>query len=120
MTIHDSLFAIDITKLYPDVKGEDFVNQKGDLSVYFAHIPSSAIDTFMSKWADIRASYRTIPPVAGQVTYVDYALSDDVVLSFPKTGKQEAPKRCYIWIGKRKQEVDIASLIKVFTDLKAF
>jgi hypothetical protein len=118
--IQDSLYHFDVADLYSRVRGDDFIRQLGDLNIFFTHIPAANAVSFLSVWPILKNEYNVLKPTAGEVAYLDYAITTDVVLSFEKKSLTQQPKDCNIWIGKRKHTVSIVELIKVLTALKAF
>lgn len=118
--IHDSLYHFDVTDLYSRVRGDDFIRQMGDLTVFFTHIPAATTEAFLNALPNIKNDYNALKPGKNEVAYVDYALASDVVLTFEKRSATEQMKDCIIWIGKRKHEVSVADLTKALNELKSF
>lgn len=118
--IHDSLYHFDVTDLYSRVRGDDFIRQMGDLTVFFTHIPAANADAFLTALPNLKTDYAALQPGKGEVAYVDYALAGDVVLTFEKHSATQQMKDCIIWIGKRKHEISVNELTKALTELKAF
>jgi len=118
--IQDSLYHFDVSDLYSRVRGDDFIRQMGDLNIFFTHIPAAKAVAFLSVWPTLKNDYNALKPTAGEIAYLDYAISTDVVLSFEKKSLTQQPTNCNIWIGKRKHTVSITELTKALTALNAF
>ena len=118
--INDSLYSFDVTDLYNRVRGDDFIRQMGDLSVFFTHIPASNVDAFLAAWPNVQSQYTTQIPKEKETLYVDYTLANDVILSFEKKSATQKLTECTIWIGKRKHHVSTINLLKAFNDFKTF
>jgi hypothetical protein len=118
--IHDSLYHFDVADLYSRVRGDDFIRQMGDLSVFFTHIPAANIENLLTAIPNLKNEYNALKPANGEVAYLDYTLASDVFVSFEKRSLNEQFRSCNIWIGKRKHTISVEDLIKAFTDFKAF
>lgn len=118
--IHDSLYHFDVTDLYNKVRGDDFIRQMGDLSVFFTHVPSANITALQENLGSLKAAYKAAKPLGGETIYIDYMLSADVLLSFEKKSASQSLNSCTIWIGKRKHEVSSYSLEKAISAFAAF
>ncbi len=118
--INDSLYSFDVRSLYSRAKGNDMIRQMGDLSVYFTHVPGERVDDFLRDWTELRATYKTTKPGNDQTVYIDYALSGNVYMSFPKKGNRDNPSDCIVWVGRRKHEMTVSSLLKVMNEIKMF
>lgn len=118
--INDSLYNFDVTDLYSRVRGDDFIRQMGDLSVFFTHIPAANIEAFLVAWPNVQSQYTTQIPKDKETIYVDYALAGDVILSFEKNSATQKLTECTVWIGKRKHYISSANLLKAFNDFKTF
>jgi len=118
--IHDSLYHFDVTDLYSRVRGDDFIRQMGDLTVFFTHIPAANAEAFLTALSNLKTDYAALKPGKDEVAYVDYALAGDVVLTFEKQSTTQQMKDCIIWIGKRKHVISVADLTKALDELKAF
>ena len=118
--IHDSLYHFDVADLYSRVRGDDFIRQMGDLSVFFTHIPAANAEALLTALPGLKNDYNALKPANGEVAYVDYTLASDVVLSMEKTSATQQVRNCNIWIGKRKHAITIDELTKALTALKAF
>lgn len=118
--MYDSLYHFDVTDLYNRVRGNDFIRQLGDLSIFFAHIPAENCDMFLANWSAIKNRYMKAKPNSGEVVYIDYSFAHGIYLSFPKILNQSEPLSCDIWVGKRKHTISMNDFIKALEDLKAF
>jgi hypothetical protein len=118
--IYDSLYHFDVSDLYNRVRGNDFIRQLGDLSIFFAHIPAENCELFLSNWPDIKNKYMKAQSNTGEVVYIDYAFAHGIYFSFPKKSYQAEPTSCDIWVGKRKHNISMNDLLKAFGELKAF
>lgn len=118
--IHDSLYHFDVADLYSRVRGDDFIRQMGDLSVFFTHIPAANAEALLAALPNLKIDYAALQPAKGEVAYLDYALASDVVLSFEKRTLTDQFRVCNIWIGKRKHTIWVDELTKALEDLKAF
>lgn len=118
--IKDSIYYFDVASIYSRVRGDDFIRQLGDLSIYFTHIPASACETFMQKWEGLKTRYNQATPGAGETMYFDYTIAEGVFVSLTKTDARQLPDECTLWVGKRKHEVKTEDLVKVMSDLKFF
>lgn len=119
----DSLYQFDVKNLYSHVRGNDFIRQLGDLSIFFAHISANECNNFLLNWDAIKNKYmKAMPRVnSNEVLYIDYGLSHGIYLSFAKTDiKQPEPTECILWIGKRKHTIRVEELLRVFRELKSF
>lgn len=118
--LHDSLYQFDVADLYSRVRGDDFIRQMGDLSIYFTHIPSEQALTFLDALPQLKTKYASLKPAAGVTEYVDYTIAPDVVVSFSKTSPSQQPTSCVLWIGKRKHTLDTQTLVNAMNQLKMF
>ncbi len=118
--IHDSLYHFDVNNLYSSVRGNDFIRQLGDLSIYFTHVPAYRCNEFLDNWNDVKTKFNAAVPTSGETIYIDYALTNNVYISFPKSKPSQNQDNCVIWVGKRKHNVQTENLIKALNDLKSF
>lgn len=118
--IYDSVYHFDVNNLYSHVRGNDFIRQLGDLTIFFAHIPAEKCQDFLNNWGDVKNKYMQAKPAPGETMYIDYSLSPEIFLSFPKTAAVQEPKDCILWVGRRKHEIATADLQKALADLKTF
>jgi hypothetical protein len=118
--LHDSLYHFDVTDLYSRVRGNDFIRQMGDLSIYFTHIPLAKCNEFLAKWEATKKQYAAASVSDDAITQVDFYFAHHVYVSFEKTRQGQQPNNCNVWVGKRKHEISTNDLIKALTELKNF
>jgi hypothetical protein len=118
--INDSLYHFDVTDLYSSVRGNDFIRQMGDLSIYFTHIPVAKCNEFLAGFEKLKKQYASASVTEGAVTQVDFYFAHHVYVSFVKTRDGQQPSRCNVWVGKRKHEMSTADLVETLTELKSF
>lgn len=118
--LHDSLYHFDVADLYSRVRGDDFIRQMGDLSIYFTHIPAEQALTFLEALPQLKTKYASLKPVSGVTEYVDFTIASDVVVSFCKTSPTQQPNECVLWVGKRKHELSLQDLVNALNQLKTF
>jgi hypothetical protein len=118
--IHDSLYSFDVADLYSRVRGEDFIRQMGDLSIYFTHVPKEKCNEFLATLDQMKKQYADAKVTKGSVTQIDFYFVHNVFVSLEKEKANQKPINCNIWVGRRKHEVAIKDLVKAFTELKNF
>lgn len=118
--IHDSLYHFDVTDLYSSVRGNDFIRQMGDLSIYFTHIPAAKCNEFLTNLDKMKRQYAAASVSQGAITQVDFYFAHQLFVSFEKTKDGQQPTRCNIWVGRRKHELKTADFVKALNDLKNF
>lgn len=118
--IHDSLYHFDVSDLYSRVRGDDFIRQMGDLSIFFTHIPAGNAAMLADALPGLKAKYATLSPQKGEVMYVDYTIAGDVIFSFEKRAVSDKPDECVLWVGKRKHVLKTADLEAALNELKMF
>lgn len=118
--IHDSLYSFDVNDLYSRVRGDDFIRQMGDLSIFFTHIPAGRAAMLADAMSGLKAQYASARPGTGEVVYIDYTIAADIIFSLEKRTATEKPVECTIWVGKRKHVIATADLEKALNDLKMF
>jgi len=118
--IHDSLYHFDVTDLYSRVRGNDFIRQMGDLSIYFTHIPATRCNEFLANWENMKKQYAAASVSGDAVTQVDFYFAHHVYVSFEKSRPGQQPNHCNVWVGKRKHEISTNDLIKALNELKSF
>jgi hypothetical protein len=118
--IHDSLYHFDVNDLYSRVRGDDFIRQMGDLSVFFTHIPAGSAAMLEDALPGLKSKYTSARPGKDEVVYIDYTVAYDVIVSFEKRAITDKPTECVLWVGKRKHIIDTADLEKALTALRSF
>lgn len=118
--IHDTLYSFDVVSLYNKVRGDDFIRQMGDLSIYFTHIPYENIEKFLTNEAMVKDTFRVTRPVKSETVYVDYQLSPTVFISMPKDGNAKKPSDMILWVGHRKHELSYSTFVKILNEVKSF
>lgn len=118
--IHDSLYHFDVNDLYSRVRGDDFIRQMGDLSVFFTHVPAGNAAMLQEALPGLKTKYASARPGKDEVVYIDYTIAYDVIVSFEKRTITEKPAKCVLWVGKRKHVIDTADLEAALTALKNF
>lgn len=117
---NDSLYSFNVTDLYSRVRGNDFIRQMGDLSIFFTHVPAARVNEFMVNLETMRKAYQDAKVTPGATTQVDFYFSHNVFISFEKTRANQKPTKCFIWVGRRKHQVDTDDLQKAFAELQNF
>jgi len=85
VSIQNNTYLIDIQSLYGNQK-EDGMEIKGDLGIYYTHVPASAIEKFLADYQGIKASYAAAKPNKDVVSF-SYAVSNDgcsLLIRFPQ------------------------------------
>jgi hypothetical protein len=118
--IHDSLYHFDVKDLYSSVRGNDFIRQMGDLSIYFTHIPVAKCNEFLAKLDKIKSQYAAAAVSKNAVTQVDFYFAPHLFVSFEKTKAGQTPGKCNLWVGKRKHHLDTDDLVEALTELRSF
>lgn len=118
--IYDTLYHFDVNDLYSSVRGNDFIRQMGDLSIYFTHISASDCDALQKGIDGLRAKFGQAMLTAGATSYMDYAVSPEVFVSAEKTSASQQLKEVTLWVGKRKHKMDADDLVKALQDFKSF
>lgn len=118
--IHDSVYAFDVTDLYSRVRGDDFIRQMGDLNIFFTHIPASKCNEFLSNLEPLKKQFMDAKVSNGATTQIDFYLAHNVFVSFEKTRVGQSPSKCVLWVGRRRHEMSLETLVKVLTELKNF
>jgi hypothetical protein len=119
--IHDSLYSFDVTDLYSNVRGNDFIRQMGDLSIYFTHVPKKKCDEFLANLEPMKKQFFNAKVSEGSTTQIDFYFSHNVFVSFLKTKQgQEAPKTCNLWVGRRKHELSVKEFGDALNAMKNF
>ena len=120
--LQDSIYYFDVNEIYSNVRGNDFIRQLGDLSIYFTNIPMQNCNKFLSSVERLKAEFNRISFTDGARNHVDYTFQSDVFISIEKrSSSQEAESATTtIWVGKRKHTIDLEDLIKAIQDLKSF
>jgi len=119
--IQESSYVFNVKSLISKAKDEDYIRQVGELNVYFTHVPYEAIDRFLNYLPNLRASYKENKPASGgQTLYIDYQLSPQVIVSFPKDGNNNNPSDVILWVGKRKHEMSMSRLIDIMNEMRDF
>lgn len=118
--IHDSLYAFDVNDLYSRVRGDDFIRQMGDLSVFFTHVPAGNAAMLSDALSGLKSKYASASVGKDEVVYVDYTIAPDVIFSLEKRAASDKPDECVIWVGKRKHIIATADLQKALNDLRMF
>lgn len=117
---NDSLYSFNVTDLFSNVRGNDFIRQMGDLSIYYTHVPAQKAIDFLASFETMRKSYLDAKIIDGATTQIDFYFSHNVFMSLEKKSKGDKPKTCLVWVGRRKHEVNINDLKEAFTELKNF
>jgi hypothetical protein len=120
--LNDSLYHFDVDNLYSNVRGNDFIRQMGDLSIYFTNIPADRCEAFLAGIDKLKSDFMKAAVSEGSVTYVDFPISSDVFVSFEKKSPTQLADESNIavWVGKRRHEMKFADLVKAMQDLKSF
>lgn len=118
--IHDSLYQFDVADLYSRVRGDDFIRQMGDLSVFFTHIPASKVIAFLDEMPNIKQKYAAITPQKDVTEYLNYTIASDLIISFPKSKAGQQPAECVVWVGKRKHELATAQVVNALNYIRTF
>ena len=99
---------------------EDGTPHKGNLSIFFTHIPAEDAYAFLDAWPALKTQYLGLKPSKGQVIYVNYTLANDIVISFPKKSVNQQPVDCVVWVGKRKHQMPTGQLTWALNNLRTF
>lgn len=118
--IHDTLYAFDVVSLYNKVRGDDFIRQMGDLSIYFTHIPYENIQKYLENETMLLDTFSVNRPTKSETVYIDYQLSPTVYISLPKTGGAKRPSDMVLWVGHRKHEMSYSTFKKILNEVKEF
>jgi hypothetical protein len=118
--IHDSLYNFDVTDLYSSVRGNDFIRQMGDLSIFFTHIPLAKCNEFLSKLDKMKKQYASATVSQGATTQVDFYFAHQVFVSFEKSKDGQKPTQCNVWVGRRKHELNTDDFVSALNELKSF
>ena len=120
--IHDTQYYIDVKDLYSNVRGNDFIRQLGDLSIFFTNIPSAQCDTFLVNVVKLKADYMKATPADGASANFDLSISSDVFVSLEKKSPTQSfeSASATLWVGKRKHNIKLEELVKVMQNLKSF
>lgn len=111
--------SYDITDLVTPVNA-DGTPHKGNLSIFFTHVPAADALAFLDTLPALKTQYLALKPGKGQVLYVNYALANDVVISFPKKSVTQQPIDCVVWVGKRKHQMPTGQLTWALNNLRTF
>lgn len=114
VSIQNNTYLIDIQSLYGKQK-EDGMEVKGDLGIYYTHVPASAIEKFLADYQGIKASYAAAKPNKDVISF-SYAVSNDVLFTFDKISPNQSIDDCTVWVGKSKHVVNTIDLIKALND----
>lgn len=117
---NDSLYSFNVNDLYSNVRGNDFIRQMGDLSIFYTHVSAERVTEFLSNFDRMRKAYQDAKVVKGATTQLDFYFSHNVFISFEKTSANQKPSKCYVWVGRRKHQVDTDDLQEAFAELKNF
>jgi hypothetical protein len=118
--LYDSLYHFDVNDIYSHVRGNDFIRQMGDLSIYFTYIKSDEAELLLKNFESLRTKYNQLTPSQGTSSYIDYTISKDVFISLEKTNIKQQLKEVTLWVGKRKHSIDADDLVKALQDFKSF
>ena len=120
--IYDSIYYFDVNDLYSNVRGNDFIRQLGDLSIFFTYIPSDKCDAFLSNVDKLKSEYLKSAPSEGTSSNFDLSISGDVFVSMEKKFPAQLIENATttLWVGKRKHTIKLDELIKAMQELKSF
>jgi hypothetical protein len=120
--LYDSLYYFDVNDLYTNVRGNDFIRQLGDLSIYFTHISVENCNTFIANVDKLKSEYNKGAPSEGSVSYFELTIQNDVFVSIEKKVFSDPLELATttLWVGKRKHVIKLDDLIKAVQDFKNF
>ncbi len=118
-TINDSQYVIDVVDVYPGLKEEEMA-QIGDLSIYFDKVPVQKCNEFLDKLPEMRRQYADAQVSEGSITQIDFYFTHNIFLSLEKDRVGEQPNTCYVWVGRRKHQVNTRQFVEALTALRNF
>ncbi len=120
--IYDSIYYFDVNDLYSNVRGNDFIRQLGDLSIFFTHIPANKCEAFLANIDKLKSDFMKGATPEGTVLYFDYNITDDVFVSIEKRNYLEQIENAntYLWVNKRKHIIKLDELVKAMQDFRLF
>jgi hypothetical protein len=118
--LNDTLYNFDVTSLYSHVRGNDFIRQMGDLTIFFTHIDYKACEAFVNRIDKLKSDFMKGVPAEGSCLYYDLNISRDVFVSIEKKTVNQQPEEANIWVGRRKHTIKLDDLIKAMQELKSF
>jgi len=120
--LFDSTYYFDVNDLYSNVRGNDFIRQLGDLSIYFTNISLSNCNTFLKSVDKLKAEFNKAAPSENTHSHIDFSIQSDVFVSIEKKYYSQTLESAAttIWVGKRKHEIRFEDLIKAMQELKSF
>jgi hypothetical protein len=118
--INDSLYTFSVTDIYSRVRGNDFIRQMGDLSIYFTHVPATKVVDFLNGLDNIKKQYADMQVPKGATGQVDFYLSHNVYVSMEKKQAGQTPSKCILHVGKRRHYISLKELTGIFNQVKAF
>jgi len=120
--INDSIYYFDVNDLYTNVRGNDFIRQLGDLSIFFTHVPMDKCDIFLANLDKLKSEYMKAAVMDGTSAFFDFAISSDVYFSIEKKFTTEYIENAstYVWVGKRKHKVNMDEFVNAIKELKSF
>ncbi|MFI5221157.1 MAG: hypothetical protein ACHQK8_02440 [Bacteroidia bacterium] len=120
--IHDSIYYFNVNDLYSHVRGNDFIRQLGDLSIYFTYVSSQNCEAFMSNIDKLKSEYMKGMVMEKNLSHFDYAISDDVFVSIEKKNSAELLESAQttLWVNRRKHVIKLDDLIKAMQEIKMY
>ncbi len=120
--LYDSLYYFDVNDLYTNVRGNDFIRQLGDLSIYFTTISVENCNTFLANVDKLKFEFSKAAPPVGSSSSIDLTIQNDVFVSIEKKVFSDPLELATttLWVGKRKHTIRLDVLIQAFQDFKSF